>query len=122
MDFKKFAENIFKREPRVVFVSIVDNRYTVLANEMRKGATLYYTPEFIRNFVQLVPLIVMDALEKLKLALGPISSVTVRYEKRVLLFSRYEDMIVVLGLEPSVPTPLPDSMAKLIEETAKQST
>lgn len=103
-------------------MSIVDNRYTVLANEMRKGATLYYTPEFIRNFVQLVPLIVVDALEKLKLALGPISSVTVRYEKRVLLFSRYEDMIVVLGLEPSVPTHLPDSMSKLIEETAKQST
>ena len=44
----------------------------------------------------------------LKPALGLISSITVLYKNRLLLFIRFEDMIVVLGLESSVPTPLPE--------------
>jgi hypothetical protein len=69
----------------------------------------------------IAPGIIMGALEKLKPALGQITSVTVRYEKRVLLFSRCEDMIVVLGLEESVPTPFADQMGELIRRVAKES-
>ena len=57
----------------------------------------------------------------LKPALGLIPLVTVRYKNRLVLFIRFEDMIVVLGLESSVPTPLPDLMTNLIRETANES-
>jgi hypothetical protein len=123
LDVQKFAETMFKREPQILFVAVVDSRYNVLTNDVmvRDGVSLYYPKQYVHNFVQIAPIIIVDALEKLKRGLGPISSVAVRYEKRVMLFSRYEDMIVVLGLDPSVPTPFPDSMAKLIAEVAKAS-
>ena len=110
-----------EQETQIVFVAVVDNRYTVLINKFREGSTLYYSPEYIRNFVQITPVIIVDALEKLKLMLGSISTVVIRYEKRVLLFSRYEDMIIVLGFDPSIPTPFPDSMARLIRKVASES-
>ena len=114
---------MFKREPHVLFVAVVDSRYNVLSNDVmvRDGVSLYYPKQYVHDFVQIAPIIIVDALEKLKSALGPISSVIVRYAKRVLLFSRYEDMIVVLGLDSSVPTPFSDSMAKSIAEVAEAS-
>jgi hypothetical protein len=121
LDFRKFAEGIFDRESKVIYVGVVDSKYTVIASEIRKGVRTINTPEYIRNFVQITPVIIVDALEKLQLALGRISSVVIRYEKRVLLFSRYEDMIVVLGFEVNVPTRFAHSMAKLIADVAKQS-
>jgi hypothetical protein len=123
LDVEKFVQAMFVREQQVLFVAVVDSRYNLLTNDVnvRNGVSLYYPKQYVRDFVHTAPMIVVDALEKLKPALGPISSVTVRYEKRVILFSRHEDMIVVLGLDSSVPTPFSDSMAKLIAEVAKAS-
>ena len=116
-------EKIFEREPQVVFVGMVGESDNVLRGdiEVREGVSLYYPKQYVREFVHLAPIMIMGTLEKLKPPLGQISSVLVRYEKRVLLFSHCEDMIVVIGLDASVPTPLPDSMTKLIAQAAEES-
>jgi len=122
LDVQKFTKGILEDEPKVLFVALVESRAdTVLANEIRKGASLYYPAQYLHDFVMIAPAIVIGALEKLKPALGAITSVTVRYERRVLLFSRCEDMVVVLGFEESVPTPFADRMAELIRRVARES-
>jgi len=122
LDVQKFANRVLEQEPKVIFVAVVDTRSdTVLVSEMRKGASLYYPSQYVHDFIMIAPTIVIGALERLKPALGAITSVTVRYEKRILLFSRHADMIVVLGFEESVPTPFSDSMAELIRKVVKES-
>lgn len=122
MDVQKFAEIILEHEPKIIFVGVVESRAdTVLANRIRQGASLYYPLQYMRDFLMIGPALAIGALEKLKPALGAISAVTVRYERRILLLSRYEDMIVILGFEETMPTPFSDSMTKLIQEAAKES-
>jgi len=121
LDFSKFVHQILEREKNVIFVVVVNNQYKLLASEIRKDARTYLEAQAIRNFAQITPPIVLDSLERLEPLLGPISAVVVRYQKRVLLFSRLEDMAVILGLDPAVPTPLPDRMAEAIDQIAKQS-
>jgi len=122
LNAQKFTQKILEIEPKVLYVAVVDSRAgTVLANEIRKGASLYYPAQYIHDFVMISPALVIGALEKLKPALGRIASVMVRYEKRVLLFSQHDDMIVVLGFEETIPTPFTNSMTELIRKVAQES-
>jgi hypothetical protein len=109
------------REPQLVYAGVANNRYKLVAFEIRKDVTTYLTPQALQNFVQITPIIIVDALERLQPLLGEISSILVRYEKRVLLLSRFDDNVIVLGFEPSVPTPFPIEIAKMIKEVANES-
>jgi hypothetical protein len=121
LNFDKFIEGLFAREPRLIYVGVANNQYKLLASEIRKDAKVYLTPQALQNFVQITPIIIIDALERLQPLLGKISSILVRYEKRVLLLSRFEGDVIVLGFETSVPTPFPIEISKMIEEVAKES-
>ena len=116
LDFGKFIERLFVREPRLVYVGVANKQYKLVAFDIRKDVTTYLTPQALQNFVQVTPIIIVDALERLQPLLGEISSILVRYEKRVLLLSRFDDNVIVLGFEPSVPTPFPVEIAKMIKE------
>jgi hypothetical protein len=121
LDYAKFIERLFEREPRLIYVGVANSMYKVVASEIRNDATTYLTHQALQNFVQITPIIIVDALERLQPLLGKISSILVRYEKRVLLFSRFEENVIVLGFEPSVPTPFPIDMSKMIKEAANES-
>jgi hypothetical protein len=123
LDAQKLVKRILDVEPSVLLVAVADGRSdTVIAEGFREGAHFYYPKEYIHNFMMVVPVIVMGSLERLKPGLGVVTSVTIRYEKRVFLFSGCEDMIVVLGFDVSVDTPFADSMSKLIRTIAKEVT
>ena len=100
MDVKKFAQETFKIEPRIRYVGIVDNEFHVLLSEMREGVPSVTTDEQERNFVQIMPPIIVDAVEKMQPILGKLDRVTVRYEKVTLMFFRLEEFVVVLSFEP----------------------
>jgi hypothetical protein len=121
LNFAKVIERLFVREPRLVFVGVANNQYKLVAFEIRKDVMTYLTPQALQNFIQITPIIIVDALERLQPLLGGISSILVRYEKRVLLLTRFEEDVIVLGLEPSVPTPFPIEISKMIKEVANES-
>jgi len=100
LDVKKFAQETFKIEPRIRYVGIVDNEFHVLLSEMREGVPSVTTDEQERNFVQIMPPIIVDAVEKMQPILGKLDRVTVRYEKVTLMFFRLEEFVVVLSFEP----------------------
>ena len=118
MDYSKFIERML-REPRLVYVGVANN-VKILASEIRKDATVYLSHQALQNFVQITPIIIVDALERLQPLLGGISSILVRYEKRVLLFHRFEGDVIVLGFETNVPTPFPNQMSLMIKEVAAE--
>lgn len=69
----------------------------------------------------IAPRLVMDELEKLEPVLGEIGAVLVRFEKRVLVFTRLDNYVIVVGLETDVPTPFPEYIAGLVKTAAKRT-
>jgi hypothetical protein len=63
----------------------------------------------------------MTELEKSKPTLGSISSVLVRFAKRVFILSRFNEYVIAVGLEIEVPTPLPDLITNLIKTAASDA-
>jgi hypothetical protein len=105
LDAKKFAEKALKKDSRIRYVGIVDRQFNVLVSQMREGTASPTAPESDRNFVQLIPPIILDAVDKLEPPLGTVGSVTVRYEKVLLVFFSRGNYVVVLSFNPDVSTP-----------------
>lgn len=115
MDVDKFAEEAFRRDNRIRYVGIVDNEHHVLFSKMREGIESVFTSEDRHNYVQVMPLIVVDAAEKLQRVLGNLESVTVRYEKLLFAFFRVKKVIVLLSYDPDVTTPFISASSDLIQ-------
>jgi hypothetical protein len=118
MNFDKFAKNLLAEDSRIVFVGIINDHFKLLYSTFREGVKLYSDNKAIQKFMSLSSQLTMDELEKTKSILGPISTVLVRFAKRVFVLSRFNGDVVVVGLEVEVPTPLPDRIAKLIKTAA----
>lgn len=117
MNVEKFAEEAFRKDNRIRYVGIVDNEFHILFSKMREGVQSLTTEEQERNFVQLMPPIIVDAVEKMQPLLGKFDTVTVRYEQVLLVFFRMQNLVVTLSFDPNVTTPfissLSESMRKL---------
>lgn len=116
VDVDKFAEEAFKRDTRIRYVGIVDDEYQVLLSKMREGVESISTSEVDRNFVQFMPPIIIDSAEKLNGILGDLESVSMRYEKVLLVFFRVKKVVVVLSYNPSVTTPFIGAASDLIQK------
>lgn len=90
-------------------------------SSFREDAKVYSDPEVIRHFMTLAPQLTINGLEKAKPALGAITSVLVRFDKRVFVFNRLDGYIIVVGLDADIQTPVPDLIAKLIKTAAARA-
>ena len=81
---------------------------------MREGVQSVSASEDDRKFIQIMPPILVDAAEKLQGILGALESVTIRYEKVLLVFFRVKKLIVILSYDPKVTTPFVSALSDLI--------
>jgi hypothetical protein len=116
MDVEKFAEEAFRNEPKPRYVAVVDGKFNVLLSRMREGVESVTPDEQDRNFVQIMPPIIVDAVEKLQPQLGKADNVTVRYEKVLLVFFRLEGLIVILSFDPSASSPFISSLSRSVRK------
>ena len=121
MNFERFGQNLLDLDNRIVYVGIVDGRYKLMHSCFREGTKLLSKSETIHNFMMLAPKLTMNDLEKSKPELGSISSVLVRFEKRVFVFSRLDEYVIIVGLDEEVPTPLPELIATHIKTAASRA-
>ncbi|MGA2626022.1 MAG: hypothetical protein ABSF63_03045 [Candidatus Bathyarchaeia archaeon] len=114
MDVEKFAQEAFRRDAKLRYVGIVDNQFHILLSKMREGVPSVTPAEDDRNFIQLMPPILVEAAEKLQRILGDLESVTMRYEKVLLVFFRVRNLVVILSYDPKVTTPFVSAVSDLI--------
>ena len=114
MDVEKFAQEAFRRDDKLRYVGIVDNQFHILLSKMRDGVLSVTAAEDDRNFIQLMPPILVEAAEKLQRILGDLESVTMRYEKVLLVFFRVRKLVVILSYDPNVTTPFVSAVSDLI--------
>jgi hypothetical protein len=118
LNFAKFTQNLLEFDKRIVFVGIVDSHSKLMHSTFRQGVRLYADHEAIHRFMSLAPRLTMDELEKAKATLGSISTVLVRFAKRVFVLGRFNEYVIVVGLDTDVPTELPDLITDLIKTAA----
>jgi len=114
LDVEKFAKEAFRRDDKLRYVGIVDNQFHVLLSKMREAVDSVSSAEDDRRFIQIMPPILVDAAEKLQIILGALESVTIRYEKVLLVFFRVKKLIVILSYDPKVTTPFVSAVSDLI--------
>jgi hypothetical protein len=120
MDANKFVDEAFKRDSRIRYVGIVDRQFHILTSKMREGVASVTSDENDRHFVQLIPPIILDAVEKLSPMLGLVESVTVRYERILLVFFTKGNYVVVLSFNPDVTRPFMSALTESIQSLASQ--
>jgi hypothetical protein len=115
-----FAEEAFKKDNRIRYVGIVDRQYHVRFSKMRPGVASITPDDSDRNFVQIIPPIIVDAVEKFSPLLGVVESVTVRYEKVFLVFFAKGDYVIVLSFNPDVQRPFMSALTEWVQSLASQ--
>jgi len=115
-----FAEEALKKDSRIRYVAVVDRQFNVLVSQMREGVASLTSEGSDRNFVQLMPPIILDAVEKLAPLLGTVESVTVRYEKVLLVFFSKGNYVVVLSFNPDVTRPFMSALTAFIQSLTSQ--
>jgi hypothetical protein len=118
LNFAKFTQNLLELDKRIVFVGIVDSHSKLMHSAFREGLKLYADHETIHRFMSLAPRLTMDELEKAKPTLGSVNTVLVRFAKRVFILTRFNEYVIVVGLDIDVPTELPDLITGLIKTAA----
>jgi len=121
VNFEKFAKNLLAEDNRIVFVGIINDGFKLVYSTFREGIKLFSDHRVIDRFMALSSQLTVDELEKNKPILGPISTVLVRFEKRVFVLSRFNEHVIVVGLDVEVPTPLPELIANLIKTAAREA-
>ena len=120
MNADTFAEEAFKKDSRIRYVGIVDRQYHVLVSKMRPGVASVTPEDRDRNFVQIVPPIIVDAVEKFSPMLGVVESVTVRYEKLFLVFFARGNYVIVLSFNPDIQRPFMSALTGWVQSLASQ--
>ena len=120
MDVEKFADEIFRNEPKIRYVGIIDNTLHVLVSRMREGVQSLTSDDDDRHWLQLVPNILIDCAEKLSPTLGLVESVTIRYEKLFLVFFRLENLTIAISFEPTIVRPFMSALSALMVKLGSQ--
>jgi hypothetical protein len=120
LDAERFAEEAFKRDSRIRFVGVIDNQFRILYSKMRQGVVSDASDEQERNFIQLMPPILIDAAEKMQPILGKVESVTIRYEKVLLVFFRINTVVVLLSFDATVSTPFMSALSDLMRDLGSE--
>jgi hypothetical protein len=105
IDVETFIQEMLVAEQAVRYVCIIDNEYRVLASRQREGVSSLMPDDRVRNFASIVPAIILESVEKLAPFLGEVDGVTAHYEKVLVVFYRFQNLVVFLSLEPEVKTP-----------------
>jgi hypothetical protein len=112
IDVETFIREMLQAESAVRYIAIVDTEYRVLASKQREGSPSYMREEETRDFASIVPEIIVEAVEKLTPFLGKVGGVTAHYEKALVIFYRFEQLIVLMSFEPKVNTPFYDEITE----------
>jgi len=120
LDVEKFANEVFKSDPRIRYIGIVDSGLHVLLSKMREGAPRLTSDTADHNYLQVAPNILIEVAEKLSPALGAVESVTIRYEKLFMVYFRLEGLTIVLSFEPTIVRPFMTALSNSMQELASR--
>jgi len=80
----------------------------------------FATDETERNFVSIIPPIIIDAVQKLSQFLGDVSGVTAHYQKALVTLFPFGNVIVLISFQAGVKTPFYERIAEAVKKLGAQ--
>jgi hypothetical protein len=120
LNTEAFIQELFKFDSTIRYVAIVDAEYHVLASRQREGVESYTSEETARNFVSIVPQIILEAVDKLSPFLGNVAGITAHYQKALVVFYPFENLIVIISFQPEQETPFYDKITGAFRKLSEQ--
>jgi hypothetical protein len=120
LDTEAFARELFKFESTIRYVAIVDAEYHVLASKQREGVQSFTSEETARNFVSIVPQIIVEAVDKLSPFLGKVGGITAHYQNAIVIFYPFGNLIVIISFQPDQDTPFYDRITETYSKLSEQ--
>jgi hypothetical protein len=120
MNTESFVQEMFKADRAIRYVAIVDSSYRVIASKQREGIPSLAPDETVNNFMSIVPEIILESVEKMAPFLGGVSGVTAHYQKALLIFYRFNNLLVVISFQPNVETPFYDRTTEAFTKFSAQ--
>lgn len=120
MNTEAFVQRMFAADSSIRYIAIVNNEYRILASKHREGVTSLTPEETDRNFISIIPSIIIEAVEKLSPFLGPTAGITAHYQKALLIFYRFKDLIVIISFQPEQETPFYNRITEAFRKLSTQ--
>jgi hypothetical protein len=120
LNTEAFIQELFKSESTIRYVAIVDTEYNVLASKQREGIRSLTTEEAARNFVSIVPQIIVESVDKLSPFLGRVAGITAHYQNALVVFYSFENLIVIISFQPEQETPFYDRITRTFGKLSEQ--
>mgnify|MGYP001137405985 CR=1 FL=1 len=117
METHQIVETILSADKNIRYVGVVGPgpEYNVLESRMREGVKSLTPDEKDREFIQIIPEIVLGLAQKLEDDLGKIRYSLLCFEKLTLMLLRIPEYVVVLSLEPGTfAKPIYDRLKPLL--------
>jgi len=122
LDINWIVESVFKIDKKIRYVGIVDREFRLIQSRMRVGIKSITSDQTDRDFISIVPPVIVNGLEKLQPTCGKLSGLTVRYEGVVLSLYPIAQYVVVISFEPDTETPFLDKIGDSVRKIMSQVT
>ena len=106
-------DQLFALDTRVRYVAVLDRNQRLIESRMRSAVHILTPETYDRKFMASVLPLVFDTLSQLEDQCGPLSHLSIQYEKVDLIFFRQNNQILAVSLEPG---PLEPILRKLREQ------
>lgn len=106
---KPFAlriDDLFALDPRVRYVAVLDRNHRLVESRMRTHVASFTPEDWDRKFMGSVPPLILDTLSQLETQCGPLSHISVQYEKVDLIFIPHNNQIIAMSLETGPLEPI----------------
>ena len=99
-------DDLFALDPRVRYVAILDRNHHLVESRMRTHVASFTPEDYDRKFMGSVPPLILDTLSQLEAQCGPLSHISVQYEKVDLIFIPHNNQIIAMSLETGPLEPI----------------
>ena len=120
MDIESVVDDLLKIDKSVRYVAVVDEDFRLLASRMGEGKATITSEQFDREFMPVVPPVIVGGAKKLKEFCGPMKGMMIRYEKVVVALYSVARYIAIISFEPEVETPFMDRTTDAVDAIMKR--
>ena len=113
--WEQVTRRFFDADEKIRYVAIVDRGFRVIHSENRPDVNSLAPIDIERNFVSIVPRILVEGAEKLEQQCGLMTGLQIQYKKIILTIHSVGEYIVVLSFEPSVEMPFLSRINQLVQ-------
>ncbi len=103
---RNVVDELFALDSRVRYVAVLDRNHKLVESRMRSSVHSLTPETYDRKFMASVPPLVFDTLSQLEEQCGPLTHLSIQYEKVDLVFFKFNNQILALSLEPGPLEPI----------------